>query len=243
MQRDSWRERIGELIGATWAPAIHRIAKARRARMFHPDGHVFVGTVTEQLDSAFNDVVAGLGTNVLARFSGALRRRDHESLDVLGVALRFSHAPIDSVTAGKRDQDLLFATILSPFTMAFSPFTTRAHDFFANRYYAVSPFALADGRRVKFRLSPLAHPPAHGTRTESLRAAVEGSAAHFVLEARETLRVRWTPIAHISVEHEASLDQTALRFDPYQDGAGIVPVGVIQAIRRRAYPASQSARE
>jgi len=33
-----------------------------------------------------------------------------------------------------------------------------------------------------------------------------------------------------------------LRFDPFRDGAEIVPVGFVHAIRRRAYAASQAVR-
>lgn len=239
--RDGWRERLGETIGATWAPLVRRIAAARHARMFHPDGTLFSGSITAVVDSPFADLAAQLGPHVLSRFSGALRRKGRESLDVLGIALRFSHAPISSVEPRETDQDLLFATILSPFTMPFSPFTTRSHDFFANNYYAVAPFAIGE-RRVKFRVVPIGHPAKEGTRAESLAAAVRAGGAHFTLEARETLHLRWHPIARIAIQHEETLDQSALRFDPFQDGAGIVPVGVVQAIRRRAYPASASQR-
>ncbi|CAN5905449.1 hypothetical protein BH11MYX2_BH11MYX2_17470 [soil metagenome] len=239
---DGWRERIGEAIGAAWAPLVRRIAAARHARMFHPDGLLFSGSVTAVVESPFVDVAAQLGPHVLARFSGALRRKGRESFDVLGVALRFSHAPIESVEAAAADQDLLFATILSPFTMPLSPLTTRSHDFLANNYYAVAPFSISDRRRVKFRIVALGHPVKSGTRAESLEAAVHAGGAHFTLEARETMHLRWHPIARIAIEREETLDQRSLRFDPYQDGAGIVPVGVVQAIRRRAYPASQSQR-
>src|SRR3954471_3265384 len=119
--QDSWRERLGERIGATWAPWIERIARARHARMFHPDGQLFRGTLTAVADGPFADVAEALGEHVLARFSGALRRAPHERLDVLGIALRCSHVPIESVEPAHDDQDFLFATILSPFTMGLSP--------------------------------------------------------------------------------------------------------------------------
>ncbi|MEO8549548.1 MAG: hypothetical protein ABI678_06230 [Kofleriaceae bacterium] len=240
--QDGWRERLGERIGATWAPWIQKIARARHARMFHPDGQLFRGSLSAAADGPFADLADSLGSHVLARFSGALRRAPHESLDVLGIALRFSHTPIASVEPAADDQDLLFATILSPFTMGLSPLTTRSHDFFANRYHTVSPFALGDGRRVKFKLSPVTRSSHEGSRAADLAAAVNTGAARFDLAVRETLTRRWHPLARIALDAEAKLDQAALRFDPFQAGADIVPVGVIQAIRRRAYPASQAAR-
>ncbi|MFT3698319.1 MAG: hypothetical protein QM831_34570 [Kofleriaceae bacterium] len=240
--RDGWRERLGDVIGASWAPAIRAIARARHARMFHPDGQLFDGTATAIPGSAFHDLALRLGPHVLVRFSGALRRAPHESLDVLGIAVRFARAPITSTALEPDDQDLLFATILSPFTMGLSPLTTRSHDYFANDYYAVSPFAIADGRRVKFRLRPVIQPPHRGSRAGDLDRAVDDGAALFELACRTTFAVRWQPIVRFTLDREADLDQRELRFDPFHTGAGIEPVGVIQAIRRRAYPASQSAR-
>lgn len=240
--RNGWRERVGDLIGATWAPAIRAIARARHARMFHPDGQLFVGSSTVVSGSAFNDVALRLGPHTLVRFSGALRRAPHERLDVLGIAVRFSRQPITSTVPAPDDQDLLFATILSPFTMGLSPLTTRSHDYFANDYYAVSPFAVPDGRHVKFRLRPVIQPVRHGSRADELERAVETGAALFELACRTTFAVRWQPILRFTLEAAAGFDQAELRFDPFRSGAGIEPVGVIQAIRRRAYPASQSAR-
>lgn len=239
--REGIRERIGELIGATWAPLVHGIARLRHARMFHPEGSLYRGRL-EPVAGPFEAIANALGRTVLARFSGALRRGGRESLDVLGIALRLHHGPLTSTEASDGDQDLLFATILSPFTMPLSPFTTRSHDFFANRFYAVSPFALEDGKRVKFRLSPMEHPPHDGSRAEQLAAAVAGGHARFELAARETLTLRWHPVATITLQAPCELDQAALRFDPFHAGAGIEPVGVVHAIRRRAYPASQGAR-
>jgi len=238
----SWREDFGDTVGALWAPFIHGIAQLRHARMFHPEGLVFRGRVEPISDGPYDALAQRLGPTVLARLSGALRRHRREALDVLGIALRFSHERTASVRPHPGDQDLLFATILSPLTMPFAPVTTHSHDFFANHYYAVAPFELPDRRRVKFRLSPLEHPDKHGSRTDQLRDAVEQGSARFELAARATLTRRWESVAQITLESEVALDQAELRFDPFRDGAGIVPVGLVHAIRRRAYAASQTVR-
>lgn len=188
-------------------------------------------------------VAKRLGPHVLARFSTALWRGDAEHLDVLGIALRFHAAPAPTELPVAGDQDLLFATIRSPLTMMLSPLFTNAHDFLANRYWAVAPFEL-DGieHRVELRLVPEDPPAGHGSRTERLLAAVRAKSAVFSLQARRSLHWRQHTIATITLDEPLALDQSALRFDPFAVGAGIRPVGLVHAIRHAAYGASQRAR-
>lgn len=238
----SWREALGDAVGTCWAPWIYRIARLRHGRMFHPEGLVFRGRVDPCSGGPFAAVGRSLGSSVLARFSGALWKHGRERLDVLGIALRFSHVGVDSARPHAGDQDLLFATILSPLTMPLAPLMTHSHDFFANRYYAVAPFELPDRRRVKFRLTALEHPAHVGSREQQLRSAVAIGAARFELSARATLTRRWHLVAHVVLEADLEFDQSELRFDPFRDGAEIMPVGFVHAIRRRAYAASQAVR-
>ena len=236
------RERLGNAIGELWSPIVGGISRLRHARMFHPEGLLFSGELEPIAGSPYETFAQQMGRTVLARLSGALRRGGRESLDVLGIGLRMHRGHKLKTAAVATDQDLLFATIRSPLTMALSPFTTHSHDFFANRYYAVSPFALEGMHRVELRLSPITRPMHTGSRAEKLRAAVSAGEARFVLEARKTLHLGWEPIANITLTKESEIDQEALHFDPFQNGAGIIPVGVIHAIRRRVYAASQAAR-
>src|SRR5205807_1930400 len=112
-------------------------------------------------------------------------RRGFEHLDVLGLSLRFRRNTTETAEPDGDDQDLLFATIRSPFTMALSPLTTRAGDYLANLYYAVSPFSIGGGRNVKLRLVP-EHGPSHAgrARNERLRLAIEANTASFRLDVR-----------------------------------------------------------
>jgi len=236
------REQIGDTIGGLWAPFIHSLARLRHARMFHPDGQLFSGTLEPIAGSPYEATAHQLGRTVLARCSGALRRGGRESLDVLGIALRMHRGHKLKVHAVATDQDLLFATVRSPLLLPLSPVTTHSHDFFANRYYAVAPFELDGLHRVELRLDPIDHSPRTGTRAERLDAAVAADKAHFELSARRTLTRTWHAIALISLTAPCHLDQSELRFDPYQSGAGIVPVGLVNAIRKRAYAASRSVR-
>lgn len=239
------RERLGVAIGRAWAPLIAAIARARHARTFHPDGDVAIGRVNAFDEGRYAQLGQRLQGAALVRCSGALRRRGHDAFDVLGIALRFRAPGGDpnDVTPREGDQDLLMATILSPFTMASSPFTTRTSDFLANRFYAVSPFAVEGVGRTKFRLSPLSPPRAMGsTRAERLANAIAAGEARWLLEARPVFRFPWKPVATLTLAALADVDQVKLRFDPFRSGRGIVPRGLVHAIRPAAYRASQAQR-
>jgi hypothetical protein len=244
--RGELREKVGEVIGRAWAPAIASISRARRARMFHPVGHTFEGYAADVAVGPFEELGRRLEGRVLARCSGALWKYPIERFDVLGIALRFrrSDRPFE-VFSEAGDQDLLLATIVSPLTMPWSPLTTNAHDYLANIYYGVAPFSLPNHLRVKLRLRPLHRPEASSrdnVRDDRLRNDVLHGRAAFALEARKTLTLEWHPIARIVLEREIALDQEALRFSPFRVGAGLAPVGLVHAIRRAVYPASQWAR-
>ncbi len=238
------REQIGEAIGGWWAPMIATVARLRHARMFHPDGIVCRGRLEVVVGTRYEALARRLGPQVLARLSGALFRGERRLPDVLGIALRFSAGNEPTAIATTGDQDLLFATIRSPLAMLTAPFTTRTHDFLANPYYAVSPFAIAGDERVELRLTPIDPPVFDGARADRLRAAVEIGHAKLALELRPVHGADWFHVATVALERDvtAEIDQDALEFDPFQTGAGIVPVGVIHAIRRAAYRASQLGR-
>jgi hypothetical protein len=239
------REQIGAWIGRLWSPAIARISRARHARMFHPEGMTFVGRV-QPVASEYAELARAFDGRILVRCSAALWRGGREHLDVLGFALRIR--PGDASALDDRalpgDQDLLFATIRSPFTMLLSPLFTDATDFVHQRYWAVSPFA-RHGQRYELRVSPV-DPPARlalkQPRASRLLAAVHAHRAIWQLEARVTWRLHWHPIARLVLERPVTIDQAALAFDPFRDGLELEPVGLVHAIRRAAYAASRAGR-
>jgi len=236
------RETLGALLGKMWAPAVAAISRARGARMFHPDGQTFVARFEPAEGTPYDDLAHVLGRTVLARLSPALFRGDVERFEVLGIALRFHRGARLRTKVAPTDQDLLFATVRSPFLLGLAPFATDAHDFLRNRYFAVCPFALPSGERVKLRLTPAAATAREGTRAEKLAASVLAGEAVFALELRRTWRRDWHRIGTLTVEKPFRTDQGALRFDPFQAGAGISPAGVIQYARKATYAASQAAR-
>lgn len=207
--------------------------------MFHPVGVTYAGYAT-LVDGPFERLGHELTGRVLARSSAALWRR-WEHLDVLGFALRFRRGlgpDLDEVPQAG-DQDLLTATIRSPLTMVASPLFTNAREP-VQTYWAVSPFEHAIGR-VELRLVPVARASHRvGARMERLEEAVRAGEATWWLQARPTLTARWHRVVRVQLDHRVEVDQEALAFDPFR--GTLRPVGVVQAIRRAVYAASQAAR-
>ena len=237
------RETVGDAIGRIWSPVISAISTLRQARTFHPTGHTFAGRIEPIVGGNFDALGARLDGRVLVRVSGALSKREREWFDVLGLGMRIRPGRGVAITesAVPGDQDLLFATIRSPLTMALSPFTTDASNFL-QPYWAVSPFAAPPVGRIELRLRPIGHAAIGGSRIDRLREAVRRNDAGWWVDARRTLTLDWHPVAVVHLERETHLDQDALAFDPFRAGGEITPVGLVHAIRRAAYAASRDGR-
>lgn len=246
----SLRELAGLALGLLIAPLFARVSHARRARMLHPEGSTYRAALSPDpnVHSRWRELAERLSGPALLRFSGALWRGGFEHLDVLGIALRLRHASEWTEPAQSADQDLLFATIRSPFTMVFAPLTTRPGDYLANHYWAVSPFDIGQPRHVKFRLSPRRLQFEQlcsarvSDRNEGLRTEVLAGTVQLDLEVRDTFSLRFEPLATVHLLAPVSLDQAALRFSPFNAGRGVVPSGFVHALRRATYAASQWAR-
>ncbi len=237
-------EPLGRGVGALLAPLTGAVSLLRRARTFHPEGAVYlsqVSAVTARGKAA--GIARRLEGPALVRLSSAWWRGGKEWTDVLGCAIRFRHSQSVSVSAEEGDQDLLFATIRSPWTTLLATLTTHRHDFLDNDYYAVSPFFAPGLGRVKWRLRTTGAAETEGDRGEKLDAAVRSGHAAFQLEFRPLgLGRRWRPVARLQLRERVVVDQAALRFSPFRTGRGIEPRGWIHALRRATYAASQAAR-
>jgi len=238
----------GLIIGALLAPLTGVVSWLRQSRTFHPRG-IACRAQAEAVarDGELGELARALEGPTLVRFSSALWKKG-DRIDVLGCALRFAREPLGA-EADAGDQDLLFATIRRPWTMAFSPFTTDVGDFLANHYYAVSPFRAGDGARVEWRLSPERPSPAGATRAERFEAAVAASGVSLLLERapyRSAFRAfdetPFRPLVRLHRFELFDIDQEALRFSPFRAGRGIVPVGFVHWLRSATYAASQRAR-
>ncbi len=182
------------------------------------------------------------------RFSTALWREGKEWPDALGCAIRFRSRDEASVDADPHDQDLLFATIRSPWTTPLGPVGTHVHDFLANTYFATAPFDVPGVGRAKWRL---VRERDAGARTDDrdrdadrgkrLVHAIHRGEATLHLEVRRTFHAGWSPVARVVLVGIADVDEDRLRFSPFRTGRGVRPRGFVHALRQGAYAASQAA--
>jgi hypothetical protein len=237
-------ESVGMKLGGVLSPVTAMISRLRHARIFHPDGIV----LRAQVDALGQGGPLGrlaerLAGPALVRLSSAWWKGDKEWPDDLGCAVRFRGATDISPEPAPGDQDLLFATIRTPFTTLPAVLTTNPHDFLANDYYAVSPFNVPELGSVKWRLVSSGASPEAGSRRERLRRAVEEGRARLRLELRGPGAFKaWTPVAELHLIEFVELDQAALRFSPFRVGRGIEPRGLVHAMRAWTYARSQAAR-
>jgi len=231
-----WSEIVGRALGFVLAPLTGGVSLVRRSRMFHPEGVVYRAEVAPLSADPASPRLAG---PALVRFSGAWWKR-REWPDVLGLAIRFG----DPGAPAPDDQDLLFATIRRPWTMPFAPLATHVHDYLANDYYGVSPFDVAGLGRRYLRIVPTRGAAGRADdRASRLAAEVARGAVRLELQVSVTPRIGYTPFAELRVVSPlGGVDQAALRFSPFRDGRGIVPRGLVHAMRLGAYRASQAMR-
>src|SRR4051794_28371208 len=202
------------------------LAALRGRRSLHPDGASYEAVVRIDGDERYADD-AGDGVPLLARpgshrallrFSRGLGLPSRLP-DVLGVAVRLC-----DVHGEGRHQDLLMATSAKP-PVLHHLLLPALRGPFGQPYSTILPYRVGDGVRI-FGALPL-HPPRHDTRTdlEEFDDAAAAGVARFTLALAAPFG-RWRPIG--VVETGAPLDRGTderLRFNPWNAGGGIRPVG------------------
>ncbi len=208
------------------------ISFLRNSRMFHPVGVLVKVEVKTHMSSAIS-----FPPHAMMRFSSAWWK-NKEWIDVLGISIRFTDE-FHNEHSKESDQDLLFATIISPWQMPFAPFMTHFRNFFNNIYYAVSPF-MVKGNLVYFKLTSLEEKETNESRLNILKKNI-------YLHARMDLWMKkkheaWIPVAEITLLHELNLNQRRLRFNPFLNGLKIKPYGFVHHLRIGAYRFGQLGR-
>ena len=228
-------EAIGRVIGVLAAPLAAMGSFLRGARLFHPDGLLYRAEVRAVADG---ELARSLEGPALVRLSSALWRDKPgvERPDILGVAVRFQPGAPTS-------QDLLFASFRRAITLPLGPLTTNVHDFLANTYYGGLPFSAPELGRVELRLVPEPVPTSGADRREKLQRAVDAGHAVLWLEARALhVGAPWRRLAAVELRELVPGGGAELHMNPFHDGLGIRPVGLLQAVRSVVYPASQLGR-
>lgn len=185
-------------------------------------------------------VARRLAGPALVRFSTFLWPGE-EWADVLGCAVKFGAGEGQAVPPGAREQDLLFASVRSPWTAVPAAFTTRRHDFLDNDYYAPLTFFIPEIGRVKLRLVSRHRAPPGADRVDRLRRAVDAGRASLQLEYRGLgVRRSWRPVVQLGLVALTDMDARSVPFSFFRAGRGIEPRGLLgalswtsQAARRR----------
>lgn len=233
------RDALGRAVGGIFAPLAAEISLIRGAPVFHADG-VLVRAEVEPFSAPapLGELARALAGEALVRFSGALQRyrRGHDPRDVFGAAVRFG-------AGTEHPQDLLFATFRTVWELPLAPLRTDPRDFLANDYHTVLPSHVpGTAGRFTFRLVPEGPAPDGEDHVDRLERAVAGGRARLRLEARRDARgAPSTPIVSVALRETLGMETSGDAvppFDPFRDGAGLVPAGFFQAVRAAVYPAS-----
>jgi hypothetical protein len=235
-------EGLGRILGVLLAPLFALWAAGKRARPFHADG-IEVRIQVSPASASSSEPVRRLGQRLtgpgMARFSLAITDRQQReantgrvSPDVFGLGL----------VLGKPEsrQHLLLATFDSFGTVRKALRETRSDDFLANNYRGVGLYWLDNFGPVRLRIRPLDQERTPGTRETRLAATIEMK-ARLILELSRTDRPSdWQSVAEIHLD--CPLETATPALSPFQDGAGLRPIGVTAGIRRVVYPVSRWAR-
>jgi hypothetical protein len=225
-------------VGRASAAVFGGLSALRRRRSLHPDGASYDATVRIEGDGATTGapLLAQPGSHrAIVRFSRGVGLPPAIP-DVLGLALRLCDVHGDG-----RHQDLLMATSAKP-PVLHHLLLPGVRGPFGQPYSTILPYRVGDGVRL-FGALPL-RAPAHDARNdlEEFDAAARLGEARFALAVAAPFR-GWHRIG--SIEVGAPLDADTgerLRFNPWNSGGGIRPVGPFQGLRDPAYSASQRAR-
>lgn len=214
---------------------------ARRARIFHPDGAAFQATleVRTGAPTVGASTLAGAGRHkAIVRLSRGVGLPSRVP-DVLGLALRI----LDAHGTG-RHQDVLLVTSAAPAVGRHSILPSR--QFATGFYSSILPYRAGD-ELVLFGARPVW---ADGVDLGSASTATFDEVEAELISGRlrfdllvAGLTAPWTSVGVIDGGRRLSAaEQESLRFNVYNTGEALEPAGVLNAMRRSVYRASQAAR-
>jgi hypothetical protein len=222
-------------VRAATSGVFRALSSARDARVFHPRGVTFRGRLSVTTGVAGSDLLRpGRHDDAYVRLSRGFGLPEPLP-DILGLAVKIP----DAYGPGA-DQDLLLAS---------SPDVGLLHRLlvptvgFGNLPYSSATTYVVGGRRLLFGAVIETPDPGRGpTRLEDAvrRVAAGDLTVHLTIATDGSA---WEPVAEIELGDVLPLAKGEhLRFDPWNTGGGIAPVGVLNRLRAAAYPGSQEGR-
>jgi len=213
------------------------LAAVRGGKAVHPHGAVHEGELVVPAPSGPLAATELFGTPgrkpSLIRFSRSLGF-PRPLPDLLGMSLRV----LDAYGPG-RHQDVLLVTSVDAAVLhhVFVP----AGDVQQRPYSSSLPYRVGEEMFIVGALPrPDSPRPGGGDELERLAAAAATGALAFDL-AVAPVWGRFRPVAELRVGRRLPAVTDALRFNPWNTGGGLEPVGVLNRLRDYAYPLSQRA--
>ena len=213
------------------------LAAVRRGKAVHPHGDVYAARLVVGGVPAAPAAALLLATpgehDALVRFSRSLGL-PRPLPDLLGMSIRICSA----YGPGRHQDFLLVSSVDRP---VLHHLFVPARDVQQRPYSSSLPYR-AGGQR--FIVGALPHPdsprPAGETELERVRIAAATGRLRFHIAVAAPMG-RFAPVAELQVGAQLPSAADALRFMPLKAGGGLEPVGVLNEMRRYAYPMSQRA--
>jgi hypothetical protein len=211
------------------------VSALRRAKPVHPHGESFLATLNVPAEPGAPPAAGLLRTpgdhRAVARFSRSVGL-PRPLPDLLGMSIRV----LDAYGAG-RHQDLLLVT--SGHHPLLHHVFLPAGDMQQRPYTSALPYRI--GRQL-FIVGALPDPrsprPAGDDEFARLRAAAATGELRFRIALAPVGR-RFRPVAELRIGAPLPATLEGLRYSPWNTGGGLRPAGVLNQMRRYAYPMSQ----
>ncbi len=231
------RDAIAFAGGTALGAVFGAVATMRGGKALHPSGAVFEARVLVRGVPAAPRAAALLSRpaehRAIVRFSRGLGMPER-LLDLFGMAVRVC----DAYGIG-RHQDLLLTTSIDLPLLHHIVLPTR--DAQARPYTSATPFRAGREVFIVGALPCATSPrPKRGEQLDRLRAAAETSALRFDLAVARPFR-RFSTVAGLEIGAELPAEYDAMYFNPGSAGGGLAPAGVINGMRRVAYPVAHEA--
>jgi hypothetical protein len=231
------REVAAAVAGASFGAVLAAGSALRRGKVVHPHGVVFearlavTGAPAAPASSALLSVPAE--HRALVRFSRSLGL-PRPLPDLLGMSIRIPDAygpgqAQDFLLVTSADLPLVHHIFLPARDTQERPYTSALRFRAGAEQFIVGALPRADSPR-----------PSGANELERVRAAAATGALRFDFAVSPVFG-RFTPVAELRIGAQLPERFDALCFQPWKGGGGLEPVGVLNRMRRYAYPMSDRA--